>query len=392
MAKAPDHRLTEAARRWQRGNVVRFAPLRVRFLRMPHTPRVTAFIPAFNREEYICTAIDSLLAQQYTDLEILVVDDGSTDGTAAAIEKFTDPRVRLVRNPRNLGIPATRNRGLELARGEFIALLDSDDYAYPQRIGRQVTFLDRHPEIVQVGSWCSHMDAKGLPLGGIRRQPTRPEDADARLLFHCSMINRTIMARAAVLREYGYDEAFPCCQDYDLHARMAVRHRMANLPEILVCGREHGGRITNQRRNLARDRKMAIQRRLLEDLDVNFTETDIAWHFNLTQPRGPNLPPASEYLTWAQSWLSMLQRANLVRQRYRPRTFSKALGAVWAAACWLNRDGFGRHWPIRILRSRLALGIPRNLRDQRPVAAFMRRRAGTEGSPGSQSIPGSGRP
>jgi len=152
---------------------------------MRQTPKVTVFIPVFNREDYICTAINSVLAQQYTDFEILVVDDGSSDRTVERIAAYTDPRVRVECNPANLGIPATRNRGLELARGEYIALLDSDDYAYPDRLHRQVDFLDRHPDIVQVGSGCTLMDAEGRRLPRIRRHPLKPEAVDAHLLFHC---------------------------------------------------------------------------------------------------------------------------------------------------------------------------------------------------------------
>lgn len=325
-------------------------------------PRVTAFIPAFNRENYICTAINSLLAQEYTDFEVLVVDDGSSDRTAWLVEQYDDPRVRLERNPRNLGIPATRNRGLQLARGEYIALLDSDDYAYPRRLGRQVGFLDRHPEIAQVGSWCALMDTDGKLLNRVRRHPTQPEEVDARLLFHCSLINRTIMGRTAVLRDFGYDESFARCQDYELHGRLAERHRMANMAEILVCGREHDGRITRNTPQLGRDRKMAIQRRLLQSLDVQFTEQQLCWHYNLTQKRTPELPPAAEYVAWAESWLRNLEQANRRQERYQQTAFARTISGVWAASCWLNRKGLGPTWPARMLRSRLALNIPGNIK------------------------------
>jgi glycosyltransferase involved in cell wall biosynthesis len=329
-------------------------------------PRVTAFIPAFNREDYICTAINSLLAQQYTDFEVLVVDDGSTDRTASLVERYDDPRVRLERNASNQGIPATRNRGLELARGEYIALLDSDDYAYPNRLGRQVRFLDRHPDIAQVGSWCSLMDADGKLLRRVRRHPTAPAEVDARLLFHCSLINRTIMGRTALLREYAYDETFARCSDYDLHARLAERHAMANMAEVLVCGREHENRITRSTRGLGREKKMAIQRRLLEVLDIQFSEQELAWHYSLTQKPTPDSAPAAEYLTWAESWLRRLEQANRRHKRYQPAVFAKTVGGVWAAACWLNRRSFGPGWPARMLRSRLALSIAGNVKVRWP--------------------------
>jgi hypothetical protein len=324
-------------------------------------PRVTAFIPAFNREAYICTAINSLLAQEYTDFEVLVVDDGSTDRTAELVERYKDPRVRLERNTCNRGIPATRNRGLELARGEYIALLDSDDYAYPRRFGRQVGFLDRHPDIAQVGSWCSLMNAEGNLLHRVRRHPTAPAEVDARLLFHCSLVNRTIMGRTALFQEYAYDETFTRCQDYDLHARLAERHDMANMAEVLVCGREHEDRITRTTPGLGREKKMAIQRRLLEVLEIQFGEQELAWHYSLTQKPTSDSPRTLEYVAWAEAWLCKLEQANRRRKRYQPAPFAKAVGGMWAAACWLNRRGLGQGWPARMLCSPLARNVAANV-------------------------------
>lgn len=341
---------------------------------MSRHPEVTVFIPAFNRRDYIAPAIHSILAQEYKDFELLVVDDGSTDGTAEFVEAIADHRIRVERNSCNLGIPATRNRGLELARGRYIALLDSDDYAYPHRLARQWRFLRRHPDVVQVGSWCSLMDADGGLLSRVRRYPTRPADVAAHLMFHCSLVNRTIMARTAVLREYGYDESFPRCQDYDLHRRLSERHAMANLPEILVCGREHAGRITRNTRDTGRERKIAIQRRLLADLEVEANARELAWHYHLAQPwRGTEAPDVVEYLDWAEAWLSNLDIANRRCRRFDPAAFRRVLGAVWAGACWRHRSGSGRRWPLRLLGARPARWLAGNLQPGWFAAAILRR-------------------
>ena len=327
---------------------------------MRQTPKVTVFIPVFNREDYVCTAINSVLAQQYTDFEILVVDDGSSDRTVERIAAYADPRLRLERNPSNLGIPATRNRGLELARGEYIALLDSDDYAYPDRLSRQVGFLDRRPDIVQVGSGCTLMDAGGRRLPRIRRHPLKPEAVDAHLLFHCSLINRTIMARTEILRAHGYDETFRRCQDYHLHLRLARSHRMANMPHLLVCGREHPGRITKNTAGLGRERKIAIQAEGLADLGIDAGERDLAWHYLLTQKRDPAIADAAGYLAWAEDWLNGLERANRRVRRYDAKAFGRVLGAMWAVACWNYSSTAGARFPARLLSSRLSLAIPGN--------------------------------
>lgn len=120
---------------------------------MATTPRVTVFIPVHNRQHYITTAVDSILAQTFEDFELLIVDDGSTDATLDVLARYQDPRLRVESNPRNLGIPATRNRGLELARGEYIALLDSDDISWPNRLARQALYAGRWPEPAGVRCW-----------------------------------------------------------------------------------------------------------------------------------------------------------------------------------------------------------------------------------------------
>ncbi len=209
-------------------------------------PRVTVFIPVYNREQYVGEAIESILAQTFSDFEILVVDDGSTDTSVEKIHSYTDPRIRLISNKENLGIPKTRNKGVELARGQYMAMLDSDDKAHPERLEKQVAFLDLHPDYAQIGSWCRMMDAQGHVLNKIKRQPVLPHDIHAQFLFRCAMSNRSIMARTAILQEYGYRNDFPRCQDYELHVRLAKKYKLGNIPECLVYGRIHPQQITGQ--------------------------------------------------------------------------------------------------------------------------------------------------
>jgi hypothetical protein len=342
---------------------------------MPADPRVTVFIPVHNRERYIRVAVNSILAQRFDDFELLVVDDGSTDGTLDALAHFSDPRLRVVANAENRGIPYTRNRGLELARGKYIALLDSDDHAYPNRLSRQVAFLDRYADVAQVGSWCSFMDARGEMLDRVRRQPLTPDDVHAHLLFHCPIINRTVTARTHILRELRYDEAFPRCQDYHMHARLfRDGHRLANLGEILVCGREHAGRFTGRTSDLGRDRKMAVYRMLLALIDIDPTDDELARHHVLSRP-GERNEDAETYLGWAEAWLWRIKQANRVRPVYPEPALSRALGAIWALNCWQARRALGRRAALaRLGGSPLARGIPGNFNLRFLVAASRKAR------------------
>jgi len=318
---------------------------------MGAAPKVTVFIPVHNRERYLCAAVNSILAQRFADFELLLVDDGSTDRSLALLERYAalDSRVRVETNGTNLGIPRTRNRGLELARGEYIALLDSDDYAYPARLEAQVRFLDAHPDHVQVGSWGTFMDAGGRLGRRVRRQPVAAADVDAELPFRCCLSNRSIMARTAVLRECRYRDSFPRCQDYDLHVRLAERHRMANLPRILVCGRQHPERYTGLTRDLGRERKLVIHRAQLEALGLAPSQDELERHYLLS--RGGLADPA--YLQWAESWLSDLLRANRQAGRYRPASLARAVGKRWIALCRRTGRELGAGATARLLASPL---------------------------------------
>ncbi len=340
-------------------------------------PKVTVFIPVYNREDYISDAIDSVLTQSFSDFELLLIDDGSTDRSLELIESYRDPRIRVERNESNLGIPRTRNRGLELARGEYIALLDSDDRAYPQRLAKQVEILDRHPDYVQVGSWCRMMDARGQPLKKIKRQPIMPQDVDAQLLFRCALSNRSIMARTEILRRYRYRNDYPRCQDYDLHVRLARGHKMANLPECLVYGRIHPQQITTQTTELGDDRKQEIVRGQLVELDASFTETDLIPHLNLSRLRKLGFTPDRAYLEWAEHWLIGLKQANQRTRRYDQRAFNGALSEKWLRACGAARRELGWEAVRIFLRSPLRGTVGASLRQQVVARAWGRELLGS---------------
>ncbi|WP_447964663.1 glycosyltransferase family 2 protein [Nitrospira sp. Ecomares 2.1] len=308
---------------------------------MLDNPKVTVFIPAYNREKYIGDAIESILAQTFTNFEILLIDDGSKDRTIEIMRSYQDSRVRIIRNEHNLGIPKTRNKGIEQARGEFIAMLDSDDRAFPTRLEKQVNFLDAHHDFAQIGSWCRMMDEQGRPLKRIKRQPIYPEDVDIQLLFRCSLSNRSIMARTKILREYGYRNDYPRCQDYDLHVRLAQKYKLGNLPECLVYGRIHADQITSQTVELGDEKKRAIIRHQLNVLGVPFTEEDLGPHLTLSRMRKSQFTPDYDYLQWAENWLLNLQEANLQTHRYSQRAIAQAVREKWIRTCWAAWNGMG---------------------------------------------------
>ncbi len=331
----------------------------------PHDPpKVTVFIPIYNREAYVGAAIDSVLAQSFRDFELLLIDDGSTDRSVEVLRSYNDPRVRVVCNGRNLGQPETRNRGLALARGQYIAMLDSDDIARPDRLLRQVTFLDRYQDCVEVGGWTRSIDADGRLLKKTKRQPPASDDIHVQLLFRCSLSHTTIMGRTAVLQTYGYRKHFIRCQDYDLHVRLARHHTMANIPHILTYTRIHPNQIAVQTPELGDARKTEIMRAQLTALGVTGAPDDLKAHLMLSRMRKMKFRPDHAYLDWAESWLLRLEAANRKTQCYSERAFARTLSEKWLQTCWAAWPNVGwTAWRI-FLRSPLRKGVGARLKQE----------------------------
>lgn len=156
-------------------------------------PRVSVVLCVYNQADYLPEAMGSILGQTLTDLELIVVDDGSTDSSPEVIHRFTDPRIRYVRNERNLGHAGSLNRGRALARGRYLAIMDSDDISLPERLARQADFLDAHPDVAMCGSWVETFGARTE----VRRFPTEPAALAVHLLLSCPFSTPTVMLRQA---------------------------------------------------------------------------------------------------------------------------------------------------------------------------------------------------
>ncbi|WP_431210734.1 glycosyltransferase family 2 protein [Puia sp. P3] len=165
-------------------------------------PRVTVLMPAFNAGKYIAEAVQSVLDQTYTDFELLVVDDGSSDDTVAVLERFADARIRLVRQERN-GISPALNRGLGMALGEFICRFDADDVCFPQRLQLQVAFLDAHPGHLVVGSDAEYISEDGEHLFHFRCAGHSHEEIVGGIYRHCPFIHSAVMYRKEAILMAG---------------------------------------------------------------------------------------------------------------------------------------------------------------------------------------------
>ncbi|HEY0380759.1 MAG TPA: glycosyltransferase [Candidatus Elarobacter sp.] len=235
------------------------------------TPVVSVAIKSYNHAEYVHQSISSVLEQSFQDFEIVVTDDGSTDGTADVIARFTDPRIRFERFERNRGISTTMNATTARARGVFVAILNSDDFALPGRLETQVAFLRAHPEVAAVFGRPRLVGERGEPAGGydVFAIPfdgaTTPRQAWLRqFFFHGNCLCApTAMIRWSALQSGRYDPRLTNLQDLDRWVQLLEHHEIRVLPGELTAFRVRDGN-----RNMSAARRDSTLRSVFEFFEI----------------------------------------------------------------------------------------------------------------------------
>lgn len=207
-------------------------------------PKVSVLIKSYNHAKYIGRTIESVLTQSFQDFEIVVTDDGSRDGTADVVAAFADPRISLTRLPENRGISAAMNATIARSRGHYLAILNSDDWALPDRLARQVAILDARPEIALVCGSLTYVDERGAPIAFEHPLPDLGDGSRAAWLRHFFFHGNGIAAPTVMVRRQTYEDVGPydprlfSAQDFDMWVRMAgAGFRFVQLDQPLTAFR-----------------------------------------------------------------------------------------------------------------------------------------------------------
>ena len=233
---------------------------------MSRDPHVTVLMAVYNGMPYLRQSMASILKQSFTDFECLVIDDASTDGTAACVRSFSDPRVRLLRNEHNIGQVPSLNKGLALARGRLIARMDADDICLPQRFERQVTRLESSAGLAVVGTWMYGINVNGRANALFGERVDDFGSYVGLLSMAVSPIcHPSAMFRRDVVRALGgYDASFAPAEDVNLWIRLALhRCRASVIQEPLILYRRHVGQLSAVKANRQRGNVRRSQRRLI---------------------------------------------------------------------------------------------------------------------------------
>ena len=206
------------------------------------TPLISVAMPVYNGEKYLAEAIDSILAQTFTDFELIIIDDGSTDNSLSVLQAYQkrDSRIRLI-SRENRNLVATLNEIIDLARGKWVARMDQDDIALSHRFERQLQWIEKTDADI-CGSWVKLF---GATCKRILKHPVTDAAIKMEMLFSTPFAHPTVMIKRELIKQLRYENAWEKCEDYDLWERAAnAGLKMTNVPEVLLLYRQHGTQIS----------------------------------------------------------------------------------------------------------------------------------------------------
>jgi glycosyltransferase involved in cell wall biosynthesis len=301
--------------------------------------KISIILPVYNAEKYVSAAIDSILQQTFTDFELLLINDASTDDSRAILENYAaqDRRIRLIDNPQNMGLTATLNKAIDLCRGEYIARMDADDISLPQRLETQAAFLDANPAIGFCGTWAALINADGQLTGEQWVMQLTPGLIHARMYFHNCFVHTSMMLRQKYA-QMKYDAVnYPIQEDYEFWTRLVKITKGAVIPQILTHYRAHMESITASKQEKARNFTNRIILRELEELGLQPSPQEFDVHLSIGNQE---ISPNESFVESAYQWLLKLWTAftrHYVSQPELNEAMRQLLGKFWLAI--LTQEG-----------------------------------------------------
>ncbi|MEW6417131.1 MAG: glycosyltransferase family 2 protein [Nitrospirota bacterium] len=214
-------------------------------------PKVSVIMAVYNEERYVQKAIESILNQSFKDIELIIVNDASTDGTGEILNQYNDERIIIINSIENIGRAKARNLAIKASRGNYIAIMDADDISMMQRIQKQVEYLEENRNVAILGTDYFPIDKTGKRIHAKLLMPINSNEIKKSVFKFNPFIHSSVMIRRTVIEEFGgYDERFELAHDYELVLRILNKHEGYNLPEELVAFR-----IDKERLNIKRARK-----------------------------------------------------------------------------------------------------------------------------------------
>jgi len=292
------------------------------------TPLVTVLMPVYNAKPYLREAIDSILQQTYRNFEFIIINDGSTDTSEEIIKSYHDPRIKYYKNPSNLKLIATLNKGFDLASGKYIARMDADDISLPSRIQLQVELMEKDEAIGLSGTWFDTF--KGNEVVGSARYAPDHATICFNHFYQIHLSHGTCMFRVSVLKKHAlyFNPEFSHAEDYELWGRISMVTKLANIQQVLYKVRQHDDEVSVKYADVQKANSYRVKTWLFNyiGVDIGHEELDLFQsiaHFEYLQ--------SNKFLEQSKSLLEKL----LLAKNY-DMFFSKSFYESKLADYWFN--------------------------------------------------------
>ena len=238
---------------------------------MDKKPDLSVVMGCYNNALTIKEAVDSILQQTFSNFEIFIIDDCSTDDTVAIIEKYNDPRIHIIKNKTNQGLGYSLSLGVALSRGDYIARMDADDVSFPSRFEKQIAYLREHRDVICVGTGAKKIGTISL-FAKFFSRTIKPacdyEEIKAWLLIGTPVLHPSVMFNAKLLKKTGlnYNPDFRKAQDFELWSRMIWKGIIRNMDDVLLCYRYSAQQVSNISRDIQIENSKVMYRRMFSYL------------------------------------------------------------------------------------------------------------------------------
>jgi glycosyltransferase involved in cell wall biosynthesis len=286
-------------------------------------------MPVHNGVPYLSQAIDSILQQSFRDFELLIVDDASTDESAAIIENYQDPRIRLLKSRERLKLSGALNLGLDNARGDYVARMDADDISLPRRLEIQTQYMNQHPEIGICGTWIRYFGGRSR---AVLKRPVGGKEIFAFTLVDTPFAHPTVMLRRSLMDHHKlrFDGSYYPTEDFELWSRAMRFFPVENLSQVLLRYRVHGRSLTGSDWSKMDEQAVRVIARQFQALGLNMTLDTLRFHRELCMGR---LTKSADVLNKAGNWLEQILSANAKAHVFDTDALTNVLGDVWFRTC-----------------------------------------------------------
>lgn len=293
------------------------------------SPLVSVVMSVYNGAAYLREAMDSILSQTYSNFEFIIINDGSSDGSLAIIQSYSDERIRLIDNGTNKGLIDSLNAGISVATGKYIARMDADDISLPGRFEKQVAFMETDTAVGVCGcDYTLFSENKETYSSAFKTH----DEILGWMLFNASVAHPSLMIRASVLKEQRpvFNAEYKHAEDYDLWSRLLFTSRFGAVNEVLFKYREHAGQVTKVYHGEQVTSANRIRKNILQRAGFSFTEQELHVHNLIGSSR---LFRSFDELQQAEQWLNKLLMQNKQLKRINETAFEKIIGKQWFDSC-----------------------------------------------------------